>query len=231
MAESNDKSTMIKDRIIRHMNADHQDSLANYLQYYAKASPSEAATAELVDINTGGMTITRIIEPNGPPRPIVVPIDPPMDSLGQARERLVAMAFESLEGLGLSRWKVDAYPVPTFWGFGYTVVTCIIFALLLFPNQTLRPGAQARQLLLFNSDRVARLLYTYQREIRSVIMGVAVYTAVMRMRRRLKRHSYASSWGVWVSWSVAALLEGPFACRSFDRAVQAVESKAREKGH
>ncbi|KAG8738731.1 hypothetical protein FRC10_006566 [Ceratobasidium sp. 414] len=226
MAESTDKSMTFKDRIIRHMNVDHRDSLANYLQYYVKTSPSEAATAELVDINTGGMTITRIIEPNGPPRPIVIPIDPPMNSLNQARERLIAMAFESLEGLGLSRWKVDTYPTPTLGGFIHMAVTCILVVLLLFPDQTLRPGAKARQFLLLDSDIAARLLYMYQREGRSVIMGIAVYNAVMRMRRRLKRHCYTSSWGVWVSWLIAALLEGPFACRSFDRAVQTVESKA-----
>ncbi|KAG9123075.1 hypothetical protein FRC07_000263 [Ceratobasidium sp. 392] len=231
MTEPVDKSATIKDRIIRHMNADHQDSLAHYLQYYAKASPSEATTAELVDINTGGMTITRITEPNGPPRPIVVPIDPPMDSLSQARERLVAMEFESLEGLGLSRWKIDTYPVPTLAGSIYAISSCALLALLLFPDQRLRPGAKARQFLLFDSENVARFLYMYQREGRSVIMGVAVYNAVMRMRRRLKRHCYASSWGIWATWFTAALLEGPFACWTFDRNVQTAESKVKDKGH
>jgi hypothetical protein len=231
MAEHIDKNTMIKDRIISHMNADHQTSLADYLQFYAKATPHEASTAELVDINTGGMTITRVTEPNGPPRPIVVPIDPPMDSLSQARERLVAMAFESMEGLGRSRWKVETYAVPSLAGIIYGIVTCAFLALLLFPDLTLPPGAKARQLLLFDSDVAARFLYLYQREGRSVIMGIAVYTTIVRMRRRLARHGYASSRGVWASWLVAALLEGPFACASFDKVVRSVESKVSDKKH
>ncbi|QRW00771.1 50S ribosomal protein L3 [Ceratobasidium sp. AG-Ba] len=217
---------MIKDRIIRHMNADHQDSLVHYLRHYTKASASEAATAQLIDINTAGMTITRVTEPNGPPRPVVVPIEPPMQSLGEARERLVAMSHESLEGLGLSRWKVEKYPLPTLTGLVYAVVSCTLLAMLLFPDQTLPPGAEARQLFLFDSDKAARFLYRYQREGRSIIMGTAVFHAAVRMRRRLKRHCYASSWPVWVTWLIVALLEGPIACRSFDRTVRAIESSS-----
>lgn len=229
MEESVDKTAMIKDRIIRHMNADHQDSLSFYLRYYTKAKPSEAATAQLVDINTAAMTITRVTEPNGPPRPVVVAIDPPMKSLSEARERLVAMSFESLEGLGMSRWKFEKYPLPTLTGLIYAMVSCTLLAMLMFPDQTLPPGAEARQLFLFDSDKAARFLYMYQREGRSIIMGTAVYNAAMRMRRRLQRHCYTANWAVWVTWLVVALLEGPIACRSFDRIVRNMELDSGQK--
>lgn len=221
----------LKDRIIRHMNADHHDSLVDYLRFYAKVPAQEAATAELVDINTGGMTLTRVTEPNGPPRPIVIPIDPPMDSLKQSRERLVAMAFESMEGLGRSRWKVESYPSASLSGITYGVLATTILALVLFPDETLRPGAKARQYLLLDSGAAARWLFTYQREIRSVIMGSAVYNAIMPMRRRLQRHCYKSSWGQWVAWFGAALFEGPFACRLFDSEVKSAEAQASNKKH
>ncbi|KAH7340204.1 hypothetical protein B0J17DRAFT_309689 [Rhizoctonia solani] len=227
-ANSKDVSAM-KERIIRHMNEDHHDSLVDYLRFYAKLPAHEAATAELVDINNGGMNITRITEPNGPPRPIVVVIEPPMNSLSQARERLVAMAFEAMEGLGRSRWRVESYPKPSLLGVLYGVVLGTTLALTLFPNETLRPGAKARQLVLFDSDRVARWLYTYQREIRSIIMGSAAYTAIMPMRRRLQRHSYKSGWGQWLAWFAAALFEGPVACKSFDSNVKSIESQPSKK--
>ncbi|KAF8610696.1 hypothetical protein BDV93DRAFT_23675 [Ceratobasidium sp. AG-I] len=230
MAEQ-DPSTVMKDRIIRHMNEDHHASLADYLQYYAKASAKEAATAELVDINTAGMTITRITEPNGPPRPVVIPIDPPMESLKQARERLVAMAYESMEGLGRSRWKIKSFPTPSLAGVIYGVISCTIVTILLNPDSTLRPGANFRRTVLLDSDVVARSLYTYQREIRSIIMGSAVYNASMRVRRRLQRHSYDSGWLVWISWLFAGLIEGPVACVSFDKAIQKAEAEASGKKH
>lgn len=231
MAEQVDPSTAMKDRIIRHMNEDHHASLADYLQYYAKASAKEAATAELVDINTAGMTITRITEPNGPPRPVVIPIEPPMDSLKQARERLVAMAYESMESLGRSRWKVKNFPVPSLAGVVYGAVSCTLIAILMNPDSSLRPGAKFRQTVLLDSDVVARSLYTYQREIRSIILGIGFYNASMRMRRRLQRHSYDSSWSVWISWLFAALVEGPAACGSFDKAVRAAEAEAGNQKH
>lgn len=221
----------MKDRIIRHMNEDHHGSLVDYLQYYAKASAKEAATAELVDINAAGMTITRVTEPNGPPRPVVIPIDPPMESLRQARERLVAMAHESMEGLGRSRWKVKSFPTPSLAGVVYGAISCTLIAVLLNPESTLRPGAQFRQTVLLDSDVIARSLYTYQREIRSIVMGTAVYNTSMRIRRRLQQHSYDSSWLVWISWLFAGLIEGPAACVSFDKVVRAAEAEASSKRH
>jgi hypothetical protein len=225
MAKHPDDSATQKDYIIRHMNKDHHDALVNYLQFYARVTPREAATAELVDINLDGMIITRVTDPNGPPRPIVVPINPRMDSLKQSRERLVAMAFESLEGLGRSRWKIESYPNISLPGLLYGAFTATILALVLFPNETLRPGAQARQFLLLDSEKVARWLFVHQRELRSVIMGSAVYTAAMPMRRRLQRHCYKSSWGQWIAWFSAALFEGVFACGAFDEKVRAAEAQ------
>ncbi|EUC66101.1 50S ribosomal protein L3, partial [Rhizoctonia solani AG-3 Rhs1AP] len=229
MSASSEDVSAIKDRIIRHMNEDHHDALVDYLRFYLKVPAHEAATAELVDINNGGMKVTRITETNGFPTPIVVPIDPPMNSLSQARERLIAMSFEAIEGLGRSRWRVESYPKPSLAGVMYGAVAGITLALTLFPNETLRPGAKARQLVLFDSENVARWLYIYQREIRSLIMGSAVYTAIMPIRRRLQRHSYMSGWGQWLAWFTVALFEGPIACVSFDNNVKSIESQASKK--
>ncbi|CAE6431928.1 unnamed protein product [Rhizoctonia solani] len=207
-ASSKDVSAM-KDRIIQHMNKDHQDSLVDYLRFYASVPAREASTAQLVDISNDGMTCT--VTRGGSSRSVVVPISPPMDSLMQARERLVAMAFEAMEGLGRSRWRVESYPMPSILGVFYGTVAATILTLALFPNEMLRPGAKARQIVLFDSENAARWFYTYQREIRSAIMGVAVYTAVMPMRRRLQKHSYKAGWGQWLTWFTTALFEGPAA--------------------
>ncbi|KAF8758392.1 integral membrane protein [Rhizoctonia solani] len=147
----------------------------------------------------------------------------------QARERLVAMASEAMEGLGRSRWRVESYPRPSLAGILYGATTGIVLGLTLFPNETLRPGAKARQIVLFDSENIARWIYTYHREIRSVITCVAFYTAIMPMRRRLQRHSYKSGWGHWFAWFTAALLGGPVACTSFDSEVKAVETQSAKK--
>ncbi|KAF8711035.1 integral membrane protein, partial [Rhizoctonia solani] len=227
---SKDVSAM-KDRIIQHMNKDHQDSLVDYLRFYANIPAQEASTAKLVDINNDGMTftVTNVAKNGSPSRSVVVPINPPIDSLMQARERLVAMASEAMEGLGRSRWRVESYPGPSLAGILYGATTGIVLGLTLFPNETLRPGVKARQIVLFDSENIARWIYTYHREIRSVIAGVAFYTAIMPMRRRLQRHSYKSGWGHWFAWFTAALLGGPVACTSFDSEVKAVGTQSAKK--
>src|SRR5205814_80761 len=64
-----------KERIISHMNKDHQDSLMRYLQVYCHVSAADASSAQMSDITRTEMAITsnRI--------GYVVPLEPPLESL------------------------------------------------------------------------------------------------------------------------------------------------------
>lgn len=114
-----------KERIISHMNADHSSSLSDYLQFYAHIQEPLAATAVLLDISLTKMTISTKSSPSGTTT-TYIPIRPPMESLGDARVRLVDMAYEAMAGLGKSRYVVDFYLPPK--GF---VQWAIVFAVAL----------------------------------------------------------------------------------------------------
>lgn len=94
------------------MNADHSSSLSDYLQYYSRLPASLASTAELVDISLTQLTISTRSSPTGTTT-TYIPIRPaPMESYRDARERMVYMANEAMEGLGKSPYIVDFYVTP-----------------------------------------------------------------------------------------------------------------------
>lgn len=101
-----------KQRIISHMNEDHSSSLSDYLQFYAQLPESLASTAELVDISLTKMTISTKTSPTSTTTTYITIRPTPMESLSDAEQRLVTMAYEAMDGLGKSRYIVDFYVPP-----------------------------------------------------------------------------------------------------------------------
>lgn len=83
-------SDAMKSRIINHMNEDHQNSLTLYSRHYNKLPLSHAKTSKLVDITLDHMVIESSFGR------CLIPIDPPMKSYAEARDRVVAMHQESI---------------------------------------------------------------------------------------------------------------------------------------
>lgn len=81
--------------------------MAYYLEYYTntKARPQDLV---MTGITNSGMDID-IVGKKGERRTVHIPLDPPLESAKEARQRLVNMTWEAIEGLGLSRYQVDRY--------------------------------------------------------------------------------------------------------------------------
>jgi len=69
----------IKARIVQHMNADHSDSLEDYLRFYNNIAPMPQS-AKLVKFNIDYMEIEYTTE-SGSKRTSIVKINPPMSDL------------------------------------------------------------------------------------------------------------------------------------------------------
>jgi hypothetical protein len=98
----------IKQRIMAHMNADHADSLDDYLKFYNNVTAAPAS-AKLIDFDLDYMRI-EYRDTAGITHSSLVKIDPPMGSLGESRVRLVAMAEEAT---GKSFHQPPDVPSPT----------------------------------------------------------------------------------------------------------------------
>ncbi|KAK9431237.1 hypothetical protein V1505DRAFT_414665 [Lipomyces doorenjongii] len=97
-APSNPES--MKQRIISHMNKDHQVSLKDYLLYYKGIVPTR--NIEMRDVTLECVTIGYEIVHNRGIDQLEAKIEfnPPMKSLADARDVLVGMAMQASEGLG-----------------------------------------------------------------------------------------------------------------------------------
>jgi hypothetical protein len=86
MADQAAKEAAAKERIIKHLNNDHQQSLSYYLQHFNSLSPWEASAPTLTDITFDALTFRTSSGGMS-----TIPLYPPMASWSEARIRTVEM--------------------------------------------------------------------------------------------------------------------------------------------
>ncbi|ORY77017.1 hypothetical protein BCR37DRAFT_383014 [Protomyces lactucae-debilis] len=91
-----DQQEAVKQRIMKHMNEDHADSLSAYLQHYHGLSTGEIKQAQLTDLSDEGMYIT---PDTAAGHSYLVKFTPPLQNLEGIRPRVIAMAKEAQEGI------------------------------------------------------------------------------------------------------------------------------------
>src|SRR2546423_8692196 len=99
------------------MNSDHASSLTLFARHYCKLPAAQASTAKLTDIDLTHLIISTsttftYYNTNRTTARNYIPITPPMSSLSEARERMVAMHNQALAGLGLSDISVTSDQPP-----------------------------------------------------------------------------------------------------------------------
>ncbi|KAH0607795.1 uncharacterized protein H6S33_002829 [Morchella sextelata] len=226
---SSDAAT--KQRIINHMNTDHSTSLTDFLQHYSRLPPSLAATAELVDISLTQLTISSRSSPTATTT-TYIPIRPsPMASYADARDRMVYMHHEALEGLGKSPLVVDVYVPPrtpvqwlTFLG------VCLGYYGFSF-RSNFEPGAAIHDYLLAPFPTFAALCARFHFEWLFLMLLIHVAEAVHMARGRLRRHQTPRFGGVWWMWVVGTFFEGFGSFLRFDQAVEGVREKRAKATH
>ncbi|EXJ86883.1 hypothetical protein A1O3_03837 [Capronia epimyces CBS 606.96] len=216
----------VKARIISHMNSDHGLSLRLYLAQYARI-PLLSGTqgAQLVDITLDQMIISSAHGRH------TVPLSPPMKSLLEARERLVAMHTECLDSLGVSDVVVDRYTPPdTAVGWLLPALCLLIFATFPFRDQ-LRPESRSVVARIWSlngsAPALAHLCYTLQPAVLGFIVVVHAAEVVWFASTKLPRYWVEPASAVWWAWVLDCFVEGVGCLSRFDRIVgKAKETKS-----
>ncbi|KAJ5808000.1 hypothetical protein N7474_009269 [Penicillium riverlandense] len=191
-----------KDFIIKHMNADHSDSLSLFLQAYNGISARESQSATLEDITTSHM----IIRVRG--TRYIVPLEPPMKDLSESRARMVALHKESLRRLGRSDVTLTEYRGPRG-------VEAIIFFLCLFyfatcySRDNLLPGSWVYEHLGYKyMPDVAHFTYNVQPYMFPGVVGIHILEAASLAWFRLRPLGVPVLSGTWCKWVASCLVEG-----------------------
>ncbi|KAI1610171.1 hypothetical protein EDD36DRAFT_443535 [Exophiala viscosa] len=214
----------MKARVIQHMNADHALSLRLYLAHYAHVPLPGTTTAAMQDITNEHMIITSSYGRH------VVSLDPPMKSLIEARERLVAMHNECLAALGLSDVVLKSYTPPDrAWQCALSALCLLIFATFPFREQ-LRPESGSVIASIWSLGGLvpglARLSYTLQPYVLGIMVVLHGAEAVW-FTNRLKRYWVEVGTWVWWCWVGDCLLEGVGCLTRFERVVGRLEAEKK----
>jgi hypothetical protein len=211
-----------KDFIIKHMNADHQDSLQLYLQAYCGITASQAKAAQLEDISTSNLIITA----HG--TRYSVPIDPPMKDYSEARARVVALHKDSLKRLGRSEVTLTEYQAPR--GIQQIVVfgLCLFTYISCFKRSNLLPGSAVYEYLGYKYvPDFAHFVYNIQPYLFPAVVAIHLFESALLAVTQLKPLGVPFLSGVWCKWVASCFIEG---FGAFQRIKQIVKEEKAKKG-
>ncbi|KAL2007793.1 hypothetical protein VTN00DRAFT_7775 [Thermoascus crustaceus] len=218
-----EQQAVTKKRIVDHMNTDHQTALEYFLQVYCRVAPGAAKGAQMEDISLSDMVIT------AKRTRYSVPIDPPMQSLLDARHRIVDMYHHCLDRLGLSDITVTEYRAPR--GFHAVIFALCLSTYVAFSRRgNFLPGSVFYDALgLARVPQFARFCYTIQPILLPLMVGIHVLEASLLAVKRLRPHRVPFLSGLWCTWMVSVFIEGFGAFQRFDAIVRREKDKKEQR--
>ena len=224
MDESRSRDAEAQRRIVSHMNKDHQDSIARFLEHFARVSTYLARNAKLSDITFESLTIT---SNNGATH--VIYLDPPLKSWPEARERMV-MDQEAVRGLKRSNITVKEYKRPR--GFLAVVfVTCATTFVCFSRRSNFLPGTFLYDSILRHVPRFAKFCYDVQPYVFYPMLAIHLTEATWMERTRLEKFNVPRFSKLWWQWLLSTFIEGVGAFMRFDRVVQEEGTKKETRKH
>lgn len=215
----------VKQRIIKHMNNDHQDSLVRYLEHFCHLSSFPARNARLSDITFDHLVISTY---SGSAH--IVPIHPSMTSWSDARPRVVAMDAEAVAGLNRSNITVKKYTPPV--GLMWLHLFVVVVVMSVFPRaNNFVPGSFVYDNLLLYTPGFARLCLRMRPLTLFLILSIHPGEAVYLHMSRLRKHTVPTFSALWWKWFISTLVEGNPTFIRFNRIVREEETKKANATH
>ncbi|KAI9824605.1 MAG: hypothetical protein M1832_001695 [Thelocarpon impressellum] len=201
MAGAASQSVTPPERITKHMNKDHQDSLTRFLEYYCALPAASVRGALLEDITLERMVITSTAGRN------VVFFDPPLGSWSEVRPRVVEMDWAAHAGLGWSNIGITEYERPR--GFHAVVfITCAVTFVAFCRQQNFLPGSWLYDKLLHNFPTYTGWMRKIQPFVFYLMVLIHAGEAVWLDRSRLSRHGVPRLSPLWWKWIASCFIEG-----------------------
>lgn len=224
MANQSAEAAAAKQRILSHMNSEHRDSLRRYLEHYNRVSSFSARDAKLTDITFSSMTI---LSSNGQ---CTVPIDPPLTSWSQARERVVAMDAEATAGLGRSNITVKKYKRPR--GVMAVVFVAAACTFVVFAKRSnFEAGSFLYDNVLKYAPGFAKWCYKIQPLVIYPMATIHGWEAYHMQKSRLEKHNVPFMSKLWWKWVLSTFVEGVGAFMRFDRIVEKEKEMTEKAKH
>lgn len=216
-----------RDRIMAHMNQDHQRELSLYLRHYAGLSRQAASEPWLKDVTTEGMTIAA----GGlGGKEFFIAFDPALSSLADVRPAVVEMARVSREALGYSDITVTHFEAAS----GFALVVFISVAFYFFCWLTLGfvlPGTPIWSFLQTVFPGGPLFYRWLVKTIFVPVLGIHIGECCWFHKTRLRRHGIEFGTSLWWTWIGTLFFEGYPGFQRFDTIVAAKRKEKDAKRH
>jgi hypothetical protein len=213
-----------KGRIIAHMNRGHARELSHYLQHYVGASAAAASSPTLSDMSLDRMIITS----HG--RDFTVPFSPPLATLDEARERLIAMDVEARGALGISDVVIDEWVAPT--GVAALTLGSILFYYgCYFTLPWTTPGSPAFRALDPAFPGGASTFRWIVKTIFWPVIVIHVTEAVIFAKTRMHKYSVPKWSRVWWLWVINCFIVGYPTFQGIDHLAARKKAEKDAKSH
>ncbi|SZF03620.1 unnamed protein product [Blumeria hordei] len=218
-----------KARIIKHMNADHADSLSLFLQFYSHLSPQAATGAKIIDISLNELklqTSDQQIE--------MITIEPPMNTWTEVRTRMVEMDTLAREALDVSNIYITNYLPPKKLihktVFGTCLFTFVNFA-LAWRKSIIVSGTYYYDKILIWFPGGPEMFLKVANMITLPVIAIHLAEAYYLDRSRLRRHGIHRGTKVWYLWILSCFVEGIGCFQRFDAEVRRKKDLAAKAKH
>lgn len=215
-----------QNRIISHLNGDHQESLSLYLRHYNKLPASAVSKPLVTDITFDALTIQ-----SADGKPHTVPFKPPMKSWAEARERTVEMDREARAALDISTIKITEYEPPKSF-LQLTIFGLCIFTWAIFLTRTrIVEGTWFHDKVLpWFPGGPAWFLWIVNLIVLPVLVIHASEATWLDMSR-LRKHGVERGTALWYKWIVSCFIEGRGCFQRIDATVKRKALKSENAKH
>lgn len=174
--------------------------IVRYVEHFCSVSSFAARKARLIDMSLGSMSI----DVSG--KQYTIPLEPPMQSWREARERVIQMDKDCLAALGRSDITIKQYTRPR--GAHAVIFTvCALTYVLVSRRANALPGSLIYDHVLKYAPGLASFTAQVQPAVLALMVAIHVVEASI-MARRLQRHNVALLSGLWWKWVASSSIEG-----------------------
>ncbi|KAL2880517.1 hypothetical protein SGCOL_004238 [Colletotrichum sp. CLE4] len=216
-----------RDRIMTHMNRDHQRELSLYLRHYAGLSRSAASSPWLKDCTFEGMTIAA----GGlGGKEFFIEFKPALTAWEDVRPAVVEMARASQQALGYSDITVGHFAPPQ--GFDVVVFGAVAFYFVCWLTLGfVLPGTPIWSFLQTAFPGGPRFYRWLVKAIFLPVLGIHLSECFWFHRTRLQRHDIEFGTTLWWTWIGSLFFEGLPGFWRFDGIVAAKRKEKESKSH
>lgn len=188
-----------------------------YLQHYNSLSSVTAYDGKMLDITLEDLTLSC----HG--KTYRLPLDPPLKSYREARERVVELDKECRKALGQSDVTVTEYIPPA--GLLATPFFAVLATFLAYSQRWWFAEGQFVESIL--GSTFARFSWNIQPKLIGFMLLVHGVEMIYLAAVKLPRHSVNIRAFLWWKWTASTFIEGQFAYKRFDAHVKAQREKQR----